>query len=323
MSELRALVSIGTNSTRVLVVDGDDTVEAASVGTRLGTGIAATGHLDSDAIARTLAAIANYMVTIRARDALVDSIATSVMRRASDGEAFAARVGALVGIAPRVLSGDEEAAYSFLGATRRGGGSETVGVLDVGGGSTELAADIPAHARAAGRVARTISLEVGAVRLAERQPALLGERALDGPARAAVLAEARADAASVLAPLAAFAGLPHLIAVGGTAFTAASMVALAALRDGVEIGAADRAALLETLLGRDLEARKTLPFIRPQRADILPAGIIVIDEACRLVGIDRVRVSVDDLLAGYLYSAAYRPCKPSPGLRESDGQSPG
>jgi exopolyphosphatase/pppGpp-phosphohydrolase len=69
--------------------------------------------------------------------------------------------------------------------------------------------------------------------------------------------------------------------------------------------AADRAELLETLLSRDLEERKALPFIRPQRADILPAGIAIIDEACRILGVPDVTVSVDDLLAGYIASSAY------------------
>jgi exopolyphosphatase/pppGpp-phosphohydrolase len=58
--------------------------------------------------------------------------------------------------------------------------------------------------------------------------------------------------------------------------------------------------LLDALLSRDLEERKALPFIRPQRADILPAGIAIIDEACQILGVPDVTVSVDDLLAGYL-----------------------
>jgi exopolyphosphatase/guanosine-5'-triphosphate,3'-diphosphate pyrophosphatase len=96
--------------------------------------------------------------------------------------------------------------------------------------------------------------------------------------------------------------------VGGTAFTAAAMVAGAALRDGVRMSAAERARLLDELLERDLAARKELPFIRPQRADILPAGIVIIDEACRILGRPDVTVSVDDLLAGFLTSSEYARC---------------
>ena len=74
---------------------------------------------------------------------------------------------------------------------------------------------------------------------------------------------------------------------------------------GVTIDPAQRAELLDELLARDLDARKALPFIRPQRADILPAGLAIIDEACRILAVPNVVVSVDDLLAGYLASDAY------------------
>jgi exopolyphosphatase / guanosine-5'-triphosphate,3'-diphosphate pyrophosphatase len=143
------------------------------------------------------------------------------------------------------------------------------------------------------------------VRLAERHPELLGGSALAPAERARVLAEATADAAVLLAPFASAPSPARLVVVGGSAFTAAAMVAQAPLRDGVTISAVQRGELLDALLSRDLEARKALPFIRPQRADILPAGIAIIDEACRILGVPDVTVSVDDLLAGYLGSKAY------------------
>jgi exopolyphosphatase/guanosine-5'-triphosphate,3'-diphosphate pyrophosphatase len=288
-----------------LVRDRGDTLALESRGTRLGAGLQHGGYLDPAARERTLAAVADYMIAVRAHRARLACIATSAMRRAADGADFAAAVAELTGVQPDILSGDDEAAYSFLGATRAVNGAVRIGVLDVGGGSSELAVDVPARARNTATVAYTCSVEVGAVRLAERHPELLGGAALDRAARTRVLAAARADAAAVLAP---YAGAPppeRLIAVGGSAFTAAAMVAAAPLRDGVRMTPGDRAALLEALLERDLDARKALPYIRPQRADILPAGIAIIDEACRILGLADVTVSVEDLLAGYLDSAAY------------------
>jgi exopolyphosphatase/guanosine-5'-triphosphate,3'-diphosphate pyrophosphatase len=245
------------------------------------------------------------MQVVRDRRAAVACIATSAMRRAADGADFAAAVRALTGADPHVLTGDEEAAYSFLGATDAIGDAARIGVLDVGGGSTELAVDVPRAARRRGAVAYTCSVEVGAVRLAERHPALLGGAALAPPARARLLAEVRADAAAVLAPFASAPAPERLVVVGGSAFTAAAMVANAPLRDGVAMSAEQRAGLIDALLARDLDARKALPFIRPQRADILPAGIAIVDEACRILGIADVTVSVEDLLAGYLHSPEY------------------
>ncbi|HWT05848.1 MAG TPA: hypothetical protein VN224_08830 [Xanthomonadales bacterium] len=303
---IRALFSIGTNSTRLLVLDGGQRVAAESRGTRIGAGIGVTGTLDPAARARTLAAIDEYAEIARACTATAaDAIATSALRRAQDGEQFASDVAQRVGIAPRILTGLEEATYSFLGATAAREGDAVVAVLDVGGGSVELASDVPRRARARGAVARTTSVEIGAVRLSERHPALLGARALGENERRALEEEARADAATVLAPLAANRGVPNLIAVGGTVFTAAAMIA-GGVRDGATMTRADCVRLIADLLARDLDARKALPHIRPQRADILPAGLIVVDEACRLLGVDAFTVSEADLLLGYLTSPAFR-----------------
>jgi exopolyphosphatase / guanosine-5'-triphosphate,3'-diphosphate pyrophosphatase len=301
----RALISIGTNSTRLLVLNDAHPLAVESRGTRLGTGLQHTGRLDPDARERTLSAIADYMHGVREHRAIIACIATSAMRRAADGESFTAEVTALTGCEPHILSGDEEATYSFLGATQAAGGDEPVAVLDVGGGSTELAVDIPTQAQQRGSVAYTRSVEIGAVRLAERHPLLLGSRALDPPERIEVLAAARADAAGMLEPFASAPRPGRLIVVGGSAFTAAAMVAKAPLRDGVKMNPGQRAELLDDLLSRDLDARKALPFIRPQRADILPAGVAIIDEACRILRLPDAIVSVDDLLAGYLASGAY------------------
>ncbi len=312
---IRALFSIGTNSTRLLAVnDAGERIAGESRGTRLGAGIGASGAIDATARERTLDAIDAYVAMVRALgDARVDAIATSALRRATNGAAFAADVAARVGVAPRVVSGTEEATYSFLGATASLDAAGEVAVLDVGGGSAELAVDEPARARAGGGVRRTLSLEIGAVRLAERHPALLGARALPPGERRRLEAEARADAAAVLGPYGQVRGFDELIAVGGTVFTASAMIA-GGVRDGATMTRADCARLIDELLARDLDARKAMPFIRPQRADILPAGLIVVDEACSALGADRFTVSEADLLLGYLTSPAFR-AAPLPGRR--------
>ncbi len=304
---IRALFSIGTNSTRLLVLGArGERLAGESRGTRIGAGIGARGTIDAAARDRTLAAIDEY-ATIARRLAAdeVDAIATSALRRADDGAAFAEDVAARVGIAPRILSGSDEATYSFLGATTQRDGDDEIAVLDVGGGSTELAVDAPSRARAAGAVRRTLSCEVGAVRLSERHPALLGERALHVVDREDIERRARADARAVLEPFVAVRGFHALIAVGGTVFTAAAMGSSGA-PDGATMTRAERESMIDALLSRDLAQRKEMPFIRPQRADILPAGLIVVDEACRALDVDGFTVSEADLLLGYLTSPAFR-----------------
>ncbi|MFN2462227.1 MAG: hypothetical protein ABR591_16360, partial [Candidatus Velthaea sp.] len=77
--------------------------------------------------------------------------------------------------------------------------------------------------------------------------------------------------------------------------------------------------LIDELVAREITARRAMAHIRPQRADILPAGLIVVDEACLLLGIDRLRVSQADLLAGYVRSRAYRGRAPAPGTCGTEG----
>ena len=276
-----------------------------SRGTRLGAGLAHAGRLDPAACERTLSAVDEYLAVVRNHSARVACIATSAMRRAIDGATFAAALEARAGVPPRILTGDEEATYSFLGATSAGGGDDLVGVLDVGGGSAELAVDAPSLAHARRHVAYTMSVEIGAVRLAERHPALLGARALDAAERNATTSAARDDCRAVLAPYATAPRPARVIVVGGTAFTAASMIGGSDQRDGVTITRAQQNDLIDALLARTLDERKTMPHIRPQRADILPAGLLVIEEACALLGVDSVTVSTADLLAGYLASPDY------------------
>jgi exopolyphosphatase/guanosine-5'-triphosphate,3'-diphosphate pyrophosphatase len=306
--ETRALISIGTNSTRLLVLRGDQVQTARSLGTRLGTKLDEMHVLDPDARGRTLGAVGEYTAIVREAGATLDVVATSALRRADDATTFIADVRRTTGVELRVLSGDEEATFSFLGATqglKLDAALGDVGVLDVGGGSTELAVGSGAT------VAKTISLEIGAVRLGERVPALLGGHALDAGERAAAVAEASALADAVLAPLAAFRGVARLIAVGGTMFTAAAMLAQNPERDGVIVTGGDRRGLIDALLSRDLAGRKKIRHIRPQRADILPAGLIVADRACRFIGRSIAIVSHSDLLLGYATSTAYRALAPA------------
>src|SRR5260370_4750202 len=159
---IRALVSIGTNSTRLLVLDGELRVAGESRGTRIGTGIGATGSIDPTAAQRTLAAVDDYVAIARRRGAtVIDTVATSALRRARDGASFGAEVGRRTGIAPRVLSGAEEATYSFLGSTAPRAREAVLAALAIGGATTEPAVDRPSHARTNAPVERTRPVWIG------------------------------------------------------------------------------------------------------------------------------------------------------------------
>lgn len=248
---------------------------------------------------RTLAAIELYAGRVHALGASMAAIATSAMRRASNAPAFTARVASLIGAPLRILDGREEAACSFAGATYEyGAPGRRVAVVDVGGGSAECAVGRD------GTLEDDASIEIGAVRLGERFPGLMGSARSEAAHVAAVAA--RADAARSLAPFARFAPVDEVRVVGGTATTLAAIVFasdVGRVVDSVAGCILTRSVidgLVEQMLVLDVSRRRALPGMIPQRADILPAGAIVISEALRRLGVDAARVETDDLLLGYL-----------------------
>ena len=265
-----------------------------SIGTRLGANLKERGTLDPESVARTLAVIDEYAREIRAHDADAGAIATSAMRRASDGNAFAAEVERRVGAPLEIISGRREAELSFRGATANAHVREgVVGVLDVGGGSSE-------YASGKERAEKVVSCEIGAVRLSEAIPALLGASLSDDPE--ALERQARAYARERLAPLCDFPRPHKVLAVGGTMFNAASIVADRDREniDGVVLTRAALSELARRFLRIDTATRRAQPRISAQRADIFPAGILIVDEALGLLDARECTISQADLLYGYL-----------------------
>lgn len=298
MSKRYAIVSIGTNSTRLLLADmapeNPHPELARSTGTRIGEALGERGKLGDEPTQRTLDAISQYARAIRGHYVRLFAIATSAVRRAENGEEFCDRVQEILGVPLRVLSGEEEAAASYRGGltalgTLRG---ERVGVLDLGGGSTEFAAGDSTTPE------RVVSCEIGAVRLTEAIPELSGR---DGSVGDDVVARARKIARDGLAPLSECGEVERLAFVGGTATTTASIVrGRATPVESYPFARADLQRTLERLLAMDLDERKRVVGMRPQRADILPAGIVLLDEALDLLGRDQAVATTHDLLLGIL-----------------------
>ncbi|HEU5480133.1 MAG TPA: hypothetical protein VFU90_09895, partial [Candidatus Tumulicola sp.] len=221
MSARYGIVSVGTNSTRLLLADVSGDVPrvalARTIGTRIGEGLGERGHLGEEPMRRTLDAVAQFYREIRGRYVRLFAVATSALRRADNGEEFLQRAGELLGVPVRVLSGEEEARASYRGAITAFGRlrGERAGVVDIGGGSTEFAAGTGVTPE------RVLSFEIGAVRLTEAVPALSGNA---GAVDAGSLDRARTLAREALAPLDGGEPLERLALVGGTATTTASIV---------------------------------------------------------------------------------------------------
>lgn len=297
---LRALISLGTNTSRFLVVrdlpgDGIEQVEHDQIGTRLGEGLRERGPLAPAAIERNLAAVRTFTARAAELGASLSAIATSALRRAEDADAFAVSVARITGVPLVVIPGTLEAEASFRGATYGAPlGSARVAVLDIGGGSTECAVG------AGGLLEAARSLELGSVRISERHPDLMG--GVPGPRAHAAAAAARAEVRAILAPLAAFRPLSQVRCVAGTPLTLAAVATRSHVDrvSGTTLSLATLDATLEALLDLTLEARRALPGMLPQRADVIVGGGLVLSEALRALGTRAGLLESNDLLLGYL-----------------------
>ncbi|NNM93149.1 MAG: hypothetical protein HKL92_07395 [Candidatus Eremiobacteraeota bacterium] len=298
MSGYLAVISIGTNSTRVLLADAPEgrphVAVERSIGTRLGEGIGESGMLAEEPMERTLEAVRVHAGSVRGHYLRLYAIATSAVRRATNRDVFSRAVERITGVPLRVLSGEEEAAASFRGALASlppSPGTMT-GAIDVGGGSTEYAlgdGHLPQ---------RSLSLEIGAVRLTEAVPQLGGH---DGPVDRAAVERARAIAAERLAPLVELRGARRMALVGGSATSTAALIR--AKRGRIERFDLTRERLDATfarLCALSIGERRALEGVKAQRADILPAGVLILATALECLEMESATVTAGDLLLGYL-----------------------
>ena len=295
---IAGLISIGTNSTRALAADvsggAAKTLLHRSTGTRIGEGLRERGHLDEAAMQRTLQAIREHCEAMAPLQPRMHAIATSALRRADNAAEFAKRVSEIAGAELQIISGDDEARYSFIGAVSgfERHEDERYGVLDTGGGSTEYAAGSKSGPD------RIVSCEIGAVRLTEAVPELSGTH---GAVSESALDRARGLTASALREIGSFEKVDRLVFVGGSATTLVAL--LAGKREPFTYAPLSRAGLhnaIQTLRSTALQERKALGGMNPQRADILLAGALILDEVFARTLHERATVSTNDLLLGFL-----------------------
>ena len=293
-------VDIGTNTVRLLIADAStdppSEVERLSVVVGLGRGVDRARRFDTEAVERALAALGGFVARMNQAGVVRRSaVATSASRDAADADAFLDRVANVIGVRPRVISGDEEARLSFLGATRSLPGSMPVVVIDPGGGSTEFVFGST-------RPDYLVSIDIGSVRLTDR---LLPDR----PATPEQIASATAHVRDLLAPVTLPGRPSRAVGVGGT-FTSLACIATAsetdvpAVVDGTGMTQVTLDGLVGALAGLSIEETAAIPSLDPARAPTILAGTIVAAEAVRHVAVDAVTVSVRDLLDGVAMEVA-------------------
>lgn len=306
MTEPRAAVDSGTNSTRLLVVDaaGRELARRSRI-TRLGAGVDATGRLDPEALARTMAVIREYRDLWRdagVDDAHVRIVATSAVRDASNREDWFAAIRAETGVEAELVTGEEEARLSFAGVAGQVEVEEPLLVVDVGGGSTELVLG------SAEGVAAAHSMQVGSVRVAERH-------LVDDPPEGHQVEQARGMVDVALDESAedlgrpGVAGAASVVGVAGTASTLAALHAGAPSAEdpdlhGHVVPAEDLARWSRRLLALSTAQRAALPGVPEGRADVIAAGVLVLERVVRRAGARELVVSLADNLDGLVATMA-------------------
>lgn len=316
----RAAIDVGTNSVRLLVGDlvhgRPRTVVRRARVTRLGEGLGASKRFTAAARTRSAAAVAGYVVEARGLGAeFIALVGTSACREAEDGAEFVASLGREHAVFARVVSGDDEARLSLLGATLDIPGD--VVLLDVGGGSTELVR------RPAAGAPMAVSVDVGCVRATERW-------FTSDPPAGSEREAARAEARDLFAPLpglfgardagdvdaaneadaahAAAAPTPPaetLVGVAGTVTTLACLSLGLAEYDpeAIHLATLDRARLaaeVERLATMTAAERAELSCMQAGRADVIVAGGEILLAAMDALGWEQLTVSERDILDGIL-----------------------
>ena len=264
-------IDIGSNTTRLLVAEvGDGALReltAERVFTCIRKSLDRSGCIPAEKVAETAAVVAAQARRARELGATeVVAVATAAIRDAANRDELERGVERALGAPLRVISGEEEARLSFAGATRtvQGPAAGTIAVVDVGGGSTEIAVGTPDAG-----VEWWKSLPIGSGVLADRH------LRSDPPAAAEVNA-ARAQVAASFEGLAAPA-VDSAVAVGGTATSLGRVVGSALDHDTLERG-------IELLCGSPIDALAGRLDLDPERVRLLPAGILVLQALSERLG---------------------------------------
>ena len=299
-------MDIGTNSVRLLVADIERRDEGFSLSTlhrlmsitRLGEGVDEEGRLRPSAVERTLDVLRDYR-RLMDEEGVEDLqvAATSAVREAGNAGLFRRRVEEITGKEPRVLSGEEEARLSFLGATYDLGGlrprSGPVLVADIGGGSTEVILGEGEEIR------EVFSVDVGCVRMSERflrsDPPTHEERER--------MERFLEKALSPVVEKVKGYGPALMIGLAGTVTTLSGIKLGLPAYDGEAIHhswltSREVEGLYERLLALPVEERRRFMRLEPGRADVIAGGTAVLLALLRGLGQERLLVSEKDILDG-------------------------
>jgi exopolyphosphatase/guanosine-5'-triphosphate,3'-diphosphate pyrophosphatase len=299
-----AFIDIGTNAILCLIVELRDTgrfrvLEDLAEIPRLGEGVDQTQRIGAAGERRSIEVLESYLSQCRNLGVEeIIAVGTSALRDARNSGEVRARLGARLGFEIRVISGEEEAAYSFL-SVQRGlplEGRELL-VIDVGGGSTEFIQGNDLG------MAEALSIDLGAVRLTER---LLRSDPVQPEEYEALVAVIDPQLATLADRWLNGAAPLTLVGIAGT-FTTLAAVEKKLMRyshsevHGSRLTLAEVQRQARLFLDKTIAERKEIPGLEPKRADVILAGACLIERIMTFFHAPEVVVSDQGVRYGLLY----------------------
>jgi exopolyphosphatase/guanosine-5'-triphosphate,3'-diphosphate pyrophosphatase len=296
-----AAIDIGSNSIRCIVVEVDKAgkyrvLDDEKATVRLGEGLARESAISEAAWQRTLDALSRMKKIVDGYGVMgIETAATSAVRRAANGAAFVRAVADTIGLQIAVISGEEEAELAVLSALHNFDmEGMRYAMADIGGGSTEVVAALGGH------IEEIYSLDLGAVVLTENF-------ITTDPLRQGEYARLRKHVRKTLKTALGARALPVqcLLGSGGTMTSIAAMV-MAMRKEGYgsihgyEVLRSEVVHLLAMLLRKDLKERKSIPGLPPDRADIIVAGVTVVDELMELFSANVLKINERGIREGLI-----------------------
>lgn len=293
---MRAIIDIGTNSVRLLMAEKDEKGEWKTLrkelrSTRLGEGMTDKATIGQGAKERTLSAVGEFTAMAKLEGAEdIFAYGTSIMRDASNGEEFADEVTAASGVPVRILSGKEEAYYSYIGAAGTSG--VITSVVDIGGGSTEICVGFGTD------VGARHSFRLGCVRCSKQFDTTTARGRAELKKHCFTLFRETDLMESMR-------NVKRWIGVGGTVTSLASMLQELEVYDSSKvqdyvIHPEDVSEILEKLSQMSYDDKCHMKGLLPSRADIIVAGVVILDSLMEYFALSEITVSDRDLSEGLL-----------------------
>lgn len=293
---MRAIIDIGTNSVRLLMAEKDEKGEWKTLrkelrSTRLGEGMTDKATIGQGAKERTLSAVEEFTAMAKLEGAEdIFAYGTSIMRDASNGKEFADEVTAASGVPVRILSGKEEAYYSYIGAAGTSG--VITSVVDIGGGSTEICVGFGTD------VGARHSFRLGCVRCSKQFDTTTARGRAELKKHCFTLFRETDLMESMR-------NVKRWIGVGGTVTSLASMLQELEVYDSLKvqdyvIHPEDVSKILEKLSKMSYDDKCHMKGLLPSRADIIVAGVVILDSLMEYFALSEITVSDRDLSEGLL-----------------------